>query len=195
MRPGGGKAKGSDFERKICVAMSLWLTSGGRTDLFNRNVLSGGRFTIMHGKGDAGAPGDLAASHPIAHNFLEHLLIECKHYRSLKLDELLLKGMSRSFLGQISLKAEKQARLTGRHSIVIAQQNRAQPLMLMGPLLGKAILAAFPGMRRITLHYHLLHSGSVYLFMLEDVLGLVSPSAFLEALKCSSPPTGISLTD
>ena len=56
MRAGSSKAKGSQWEREVGKTFSLWLTNNERPDLFSRNVLSGGAFTIAHNKGDIDAP-------------------------------------------------------------------------------------------------------------------------------------------
>ena len=41
MRPGGGKAKGSSFEREIARILSLWWSKGTRDDIFGRTMSSG----------------------------------------------------------------------------------------------------------------------------------------------------------
>ena len=52
MRKGGGKAKGSSFERLICKELSLWITGGEHQDVFWRSAMSGGRSTVAMKKGD-----------------------------------------------------------------------------------------------------------------------------------------------
>ena len=47
MRKGGGKEKGSSFERLVCKRMSMWLSKGERDDLFWRSAMSGGRATVQ----------------------------------------------------------------------------------------------------------------------------------------------------
>ena len=37
MRSGGGKQKGSAFEREICKKLSLWFTENERDDIFFRS--------------------------------------------------------------------------------------------------------------------------------------------------------------
>ena len=51
MRPGGGKPKGNEFERWVGRQLSIWITDGARTNIFARNVLSGGGFTVTLEKG------------------------------------------------------------------------------------------------------------------------------------------------
>ncbi len=90
--------KGGAFERDTGRRLSLWLTHGERKDLFSRNVLSGGRFTIQAGQGDfKGNPGDLVFQDPISYDFMKGRMIECKHYGSLGWDAFLY-GSSKCFL-------------------------------------------------------------------------------------------------
>lgn len=182
MRAGGGKAKGSEFERKTCKALSLWLSHGQQTDLFTRNVLSGGRFTIMQDKGDAGMPGDVAASHPLSHAFLERVLIECKHYKDLKLGELLHKPWGKTQIGLIYEKAHAQAKATKRSALLIAQQNHVPPLLIANATVGDALCDAFSARRGIQLNFHTFYSNRIFVFNFEDVTNLVSAEAFLGAL-------------
>jgi hypothetical protein len=64
MRPGGGKAKGSAFERCFCKTLSLWWSDGEADDLFYRTASSGARATVRgrQGKGTRGHCGDVCAT-------------------------------------------------------------------------------------------------------------------------------------
>lgn len=85
MKPGGGKAKGSSFERQICKALSLWVSNGEREDLYWRSAMSGGRATVGRraGKDLAKHAGDISATSRDGHKLTNHFFIECKFVRDL----------------------------------------------------------------------------------------------------------------
>lgn len=130
MRPGGSKEKGSEFERKICKLLSLWVSCGGKEDLFTRNVLSGGQFTGSEKRGKLkGQAGDLMCSHPDGRFLTERFIIECKHYRDLDLFSVL--QMRGEMFGYLK-KLEEQANRNNRHWLFITQQNgKRWPLVFM----------------------------------------------------------------
>jgi len=84
------RGKGPSFERKICVALSKWVSNGEHSDCFWRSASSGGRSTRARSKGnrlDAHA-GDIVATHETGNALLSRFVVECKHYESLELDGL-----------------------------------------------------------------------------------------------------------
>jgi len=80
MRPGGGKQKGSAFERKISKDLSLWWSCGKRDDIFYRTHSSGARFTkrFLGGKRTVGQAGDIHATDPTGKPLTDLLTIELK---------------------------------------------------------------------------------------------------------------------
>jgi hypothetical protein len=80
MRPGGGHAKGAQFERDICKRLSGWWTDGGRDDVFWRTPQSGGRATRRGQKGQKtfGHHGDIQAIDPIGRPLLDSMIFELK---------------------------------------------------------------------------------------------------------------------
>lgn len=94
MRPGGGKAKGSQFERDICVALSKWVSAGEREDLFWRSAMSGGRATVGKRKGTdlAAHAGDISATHEDGHALTNTWYVECKRYADLNYAAFMLKN-------------------------------------------------------------------------------------------------------
>lgn len=182
MRPGGGAAKGANFERKICKDLSLWLSGGQFEKLFNRNVLSGGSFTVAVSKGasETGQPGDLAAAHPLAYEFLQHFLIECKHKRDLNLSGFVRDYTGKSFLAKTIDLAKKQAGDT-RQPLIIAAENYQPTLLLMPREVGYiAVQVARPSR---SLRYHIFHNDSIMLVRLDNFLDRVHPERFLQWYK------------
>jgi len=94
MRAGGGKQKGSQFEREICVLLSKWVSAGAREDLFWRAAMSGGRATVGKRKGAdlAAHAGDISATHEDGHALTNTWYIECKRYADLNYAGFMLKN-------------------------------------------------------------------------------------------------------
>jgi hypothetical protein len=123
MRRGGGKAKGSQFERDMCVVLSKWISDGKSEDLFWRSALSGGRATIGQRKGKfhSSQVGDISAIHPDGHYFISSFAPECKFYASLDYSSILSgKGKLLTFWAEI----RKQAHTHDKMPFLMAKQNR-----------------------------------------------------------------------
>lgn len=89
MKQGGGKQKGGEFERKICVELSKWITKGEKIDCLWRSAMSGGRATVKRGL--VRQSGDITAVAPEGHALTDKFYIECKAYKDINLD-CLIKG-------------------------------------------------------------------------------------------------------
>jgi hypothetical protein len=129
MKSGGGKQKGSAFEREICKALSLWISGGKREDLFWRTAMSGGRATVHFNKPLKGIKkpphirqvGDICAVAPEGHAFCEAFFIECKHVKRLALDQFIVKGTGP--LAAFWKKARVESIKRNMHTMIIARQN------------------------------------------------------------------------
>lgn len=128
MRRGGGKQKGSSFERLVCRELSLWISSGKNEDCFWRSAMSGGRSTVAFAKGKrlATQAGDISAIHPLGSKLTDKFLLECKFYRDLNFAGLLLK---RGKLTEFWLETRRQATQYKKHPMLIAKQNN-QPIIV-----------------------------------------------------------------
>lgn len=129
MRKGGGKGKGSSFEREICVALSKWLTNGVSVDVFWRSAMSGGRATVA--KGAVRQAGDITAVATEGHILTDHYYIECKNYKDLNLD-CLIKG--KGTLLTFWQTAQKEAAKYNRHPILIFKRNHWPTMVCMSAL-------------------------------------------------------------
>lgn len=85
MKRGGGKAKGSAFEREIGRKLSLWLTGGADATQLIRSVLSGGWSKGHRAPSGFRQVGDLAPNGPQGEAFRAKFAVECKHRRSIDL--------------------------------------------------------------------------------------------------------------
>lgn len=178
MRAGGGKAKGSNYEREVCKVLSLWLSDGAQSDLFTRNILSGGAYTRRHS--DRGMPGDLAASHPLSHAFLERYFIECKHHRNLGLGDFLYHGMQRTAFGKIVGKCIEQSADAKRYYLIVAKQNNRDALVFLPRTPGDLLTVRLRKQSRVRVLYHALHGGNVFCMRLSDFVAFVPPDAMMQ---------------
>jgi len=123
MRAGGGKAKGSQFEREVCVLLSKWVTNGKQEDVFWRSAMSGGRATVAkaHGKSLGNQVGDISCIDPAGQQLISKFAIECKFYADLNYIGLLTgKGKLKEFWEEIYAQAEGVNKLP----MLFARQNR-----------------------------------------------------------------------
>lgn len=185
----GGRAshaKGSSFERNVGKQLSLWLTGGERNNLFNRNVLSGGQWTSAVARGKTGKelnlPGDLAAAHPQAFEFLKWFCIEVKHNNMLMLGTYLLDDKNKSFIGQVITKVAEQSERAGLHWIFIGKQDRRATFAIMDNVVGDKVLSLEP-----KLSYHWLFNGTVFLVRFADLLAQVDADRLLATFAPPKP--------
>lgn len=182
MRAGGGKEKGSAFERETGAQLSRWITAGQRKDLFSRNVLSGGRFTGQERKGETlGIPGDLMAAHPLAFDFLRRHVIECKHYADLGFAQFLFDQDRASFLIKTYDHTVNQAIKIDAFAWVIAKQNM-KPAILLCPEHSANGLLRF-AKRGPRIWHHKLQRGYLYMFLLSDILTRVLPTQYIKFMQ------------
>ena len=131
MKPGGGKAKGAEFERQTCKSLSLWISKGTREDIFWRSAMSGGRATIglAEGKNLASQSGDISAVDALGFKFTQRFYVECKFYKDLQLKNVLIDGPSKltSFWKDTVFEAHNY----GKWPMLIAKENRAPVLILL----------------------------------------------------------------
>jgi hypothetical protein len=176
------KAKGSSFERLVCSRLSLWISTGQRSNIFSRNVLSGGAFTVASGKGhEVNLPGDIAASHPLAFEFLSLFCVEAKHRKGLFLDAYLWDPAGKNFMARVYEHAANQAASVGLQPMVIARQNYSPTIVLMPCKIG--MLACASSYPANMLSYHCLHRETVAFLLFNQLLRYVRPLKFLNAVK------------
>lgn len=183
MRAGGGKDKGSSWEREVGKLLSLWLTRGARPDIFSRNVLSGGSFTNASRKGELSSrmPGDLMAAHPLAFAFMSRYAIECKHLASLGLEQFLFDDKGTSELSKIISFADGQARACALDYMIVAKQNRREPFVITSGPVGKRALDAVRESTRVRVlpPHHYLHRGRIFMMKFGAMCAVIDPDKLL----------------
>lgn len=96
---GGGKAKGSAFEREVAKALSLWMTKGKDKTQLIRSVLSGGWFPGQKALEGWRHVGDLAPNGPRGEKFRKLFAVECKHRRDISLYDIWTRKADDTLLG------------------------------------------------------------------------------------------------
>jgi len=140
MRAGGGKQKGAQFERDVCVLLSKWVTNGKHEDVFWRSAMSGGRSTVAHGKGKrlAAQSGDISCIHHAGSYLSDRFFMECKFYRDLDYRGLITgKGKLIEFWKQAQLEAKRYK----KYPMMFAKQNK-MPMTVCLDADGSALLDA-----------------------------------------------------
>jgi len=129
-RTGGGKQKGSAFERDICKRLSLWVSGGVDQDLFWRSAMSGGRATLARKKGVTlnRQAGDICAVAPEGHALTNKFYLECKHYKDLQVGSFMLQDIG--LLAKFWRETRAHAKPYGKLPLLIAKQNFV-PVMLV----------------------------------------------------------------
>lgn len=129
MKPGGGKSKGSGFEREVCKKLSLWVTRGKKEDCFWRSAMSGGRATVAKRKDiHIRQAGDICSVSPEGHALTDLFFIECKFYKDLGFDSFILDGVG-TLMSHWN-KLNEQANKHNLEPMLIARQNRRIPIVV-----------------------------------------------------------------
>jgi hypothetical protein len=161
LKSGGGKNKGSQFEREVCAKLSLWITGGQRKDCLWRSAMSGGRATVHMKKGEVNRQaGDICAVAPEGHVLTDRWYIECKHYKDLSLVGFFL--FNRGTLYNFWKETVKQAAMHKRLPMLIAKQNGIEAL----------VLTQGYAMRTIRLGPPRLRSSTAEVWLLDELLSL-----------------------
>lgn len=133
MKSGGGKSKGSGWERNVCRELSLWISEGERDDIFWRSAMSGGRATIglREGIDRKSQHGDISAIAAAGEKLLEHFILECKFYKDFEIFKGMVKdnGLLFSFWDHL----KQYCRAVRKQPLLIGRQNLMPPFVLITP--------------------------------------------------------------
>lgn len=124
---GGGKAKGSAFERWVAKELSKWLTGGKDPKQLIRSVLSGGwqGARVQDGWRQAG---DLAPNGPEGERFRSQYAVECKHHKSIDLYGLWTReGDIKQWWGKLS----QEAQTAGVQPLLVFRANQRPTMVAM----------------------------------------------------------------
>ncbi len=168
MRDGGGKQKGSAFERRLAKDLSLWVSNGEREDIFWRSAMSGGRSTVGRKKGQnlTAQSGDISSIDPLGHPFINKFYVESKHYKKLRLEQLIF-GSGELF--NFWETTRKEAKFYKKIPFLVAKQNHL-PTIICTNRLGIHMLTA---KSLVTLK---LPKYGIHIIILDEFLRTASPN-------------------
>jgi len=127
MRPGGGKRKGSSFEREISRELSLWISKGARNDLFWRTHSSGALGTISKKMSQYG---DIMSIEDGGKPFTDRCNIECRHGKCLQEKDFIYPTKGSSML-QLLQEGRKNAILSNRMPIWFFKSHRKDVIVML----------------------------------------------------------------
>lgn len=137
MRPGGGKAKGSAFERQQAKIISLWVSNDKDCDLFWRSSNSGGR--ASQGQVTGTQYGDLTIQKPTkeAQQFYSTFSVELKRYKKFDVLKGWLNPKSdlRDWWGQCKEEADKNK----VYPMLIVKPDRGETFIILDMLVTRNI--------------------------------------------------------
>jgi hypothetical protein len=172
MKPGGGKQKGSSFEREMCKKLSLWVSEGKHDDLFWRSAMSGGRATVRAKKGQttASGHGDITAVTPGGNVLTDKYVIECKSYADLEWSSFVY---GRGFVWS-----------TWRKLVVDCENCNKEPFLILKQNTKPVIVAfRFPTVGRLKDYcaiYPHLETREMCLYYLDSIFELTNAKLFLQ---------------
>lgn len=173
MRPGGGKGKGSQYERDVGYKLSLWLSKGERKDILCRTVGSGAQFTASCSRDQLrGIPGDLRSQHELGNLFCEKYVIEAKFWKDLELHKFL--NGEGDLYGALE-KVSKEGKDLNKSWMLICKQNHRKDVIISPALLDFVLCCMCPG--------HLLFNARCGMSLLDDFLKLITPDQVLTGIK------------
>ena len=174
MRPGGGKAKGSQFERDIARRLSLWWSGGETENVFWRSPSSG----MMKKEGMAG---DISALHG-GDSFIDFIFCELKYYKDVDYTSWLTKKTACKVFEWFAKAEEECDQVGSTHVWLIVKANRHNPVIVVSHQFIKDAVAV-AGRWLESLPSIRLQTGmgdSLSVFDLESVLDLLDPVAVKE---------------
>lgn len=123
MIAGGGKSKGSEFERVMAGELSNWLSHGTDKNTLWRTASSGGRSTQFAKSGTliGNQAGDLSAVAPLGHKLIDKFVIELKFYKDLGVQNIVYE--TNTGLMKFWEKLQFECKTYSKFPMLIAKQN------------------------------------------------------------------------
>ena len=130
MRAGGGKNKGSEFEREICRKLTKWLFGYEKPEKFWRTSASGAKATMAMRRGQATKMhGDIMSIDREAEFFTNHFYLECRFYQDVDiLDMLSAQGLVYKWWFDDCV---EKARACNKVPMLIFKKNRSKVYVML----------------------------------------------------------------
>jgi len=176
MKPGGGKQKGSAFEREICKKLSLWISDNERDSVFWRSAMSGGRATVGFKKGVVRNTqvGDISSIDPIGNKLTDKYVVECKFYKNIHLQSMLFGKPKENSIYEFWITLNNQAKKAGKYPLLIIKQNGMPTLIGITHGNLQKVLKEDYDIIPIAIFSYMLPV--CYLYEFEYILNLVDPA-------------------
>tara|TARA_Y100000310_G_scaffold345655_1_gene467792 strand:+ start:11330 stop:11836 length:507 start_codon:yes stop_codon:yes gene_type:complete len=131
MKKGGGKQKGSEFERWVCKKLSLAMSNGKRDDLYWRSAMSGGRASVKFKKGGKNLTqvGDITCIDKLGSLLTDKYVIECKRYKSVKWNALIYGVPQKGSIIEFWKQVRKDAKKAKKHPMLIVKENGRETMV------------------------------------------------------------------
>ncbi len=190
MKSGGGKSKGSQFERDVCKKLSNWISYDLRDDLFWRSAMSGGRATVGMKKGivRSNQAGDITSIDPLGQNLIDTFVIECKFYKNIQLHSLLFGTPKNNSIFEFWRVLNEKASELNKDPMLIIKQNGMPTLLCIRESSSTVKKRNFN--RILSEDYDMIplaifkHTGpAIYLYEFHYFLNIVYPSIIEEYTK------------
>jgi hypothetical protein len=176
LKPGAGKSKGGQYEREICVKLSLWVSEGVSTELFGRSSGSGSHATYKKKQGkQANQTGDITAVDPTGTPLTSKYFVECKFYRDLRLDSLIYGTPKDNSVLDFWGKTKEDAQFFHKRPIIIMRQNNKKDLIGTDWVTYDQMKYCNYAIRPLSSYPHRL----LHLFFLDEFLKIVDPIVFV----------------
>ncbi len=173
MRKGGGKEKGSDFERQVSKMLSTWWSGGSRDDLFWRNPAVSASRTKSRVESQHG---DMHSISEEGAWFSRNVNVECKCYRDLDLLEIVDKPKKKvKLIFQHWEQCKRDAKASDRAPLLISKRNFGQPFVVCHVVLAQ----------RLRVDYIMLRDrqGELVAVFSSEVLFTNTPPEFRRAIE------------
>lgn len=188
-------AKGSQFEKDVCKAFSLWITNNKRDDIFYKTSGSGGRATHRQkqNKTTAFSAGDMSFNDILGRRLIEYFLVEIKRGYNNKMKVMSL--IDKTIKGEPSIvkwfkKGEVERKQNNRRATIIIfrrdycktvialkEQTYIELENIVGPYTDYGISNV------ITLHLDSTQGFTIVMIPLEGFFEWISPDEFRRAYK------------
>ena len=183
-----GHNKGSNFERKICVALSKWWSDGESDSIFWRSAGSGARATTRHRKGMSteNGEGDIVYSDASGKLFTDAFCIELKcGYGDWSLTDFLETNQKETQFSKFWKQVNESASNTlGAKPMLIYKRDRKN-VMVAVDYAGYSLFMCVYGGSFCSLPHIELHDGvkQIFVYKFDELFSFMSASIMKEFLE------------
>ena len=182
MKAGGGKIKGSAFERKICKALSFWFTENERDDVFFRSASSGAMATqrFKKGKKTSGQVGDVTSTDLEGIKFINEFSIELKSYKDFSLDFLIYKN--KSLIHSWWEQCTTDAKIDNKTPLLIIKKNNKPEIVIFDYNLYKDFYNYFGQLSTKLYIIGYINDIHIMMMLLTDFLEYINPATLKDII-------------